>query len=52
MKVYIVEKHIPYEGFDIVGVYQTEKLAAVVVAALSKAETYYRFQITEHEVAE
>ena len=53
MKVYIVEGHVDYEGFEILGVFAYKKAAEARVETEKNKDgiiTYDHYEITEHEI--
>ena len=50
MKVYVAEKGYAYEGFEIIGIYSTRKLAEIAIEKNKGADKYIINEINEYEV--
>jgi hypothetical protein len=56
MKVYVLEGHVSYEGFEIIGIFSSKEKAELVMSSVPmRTRTSRGFDdcdITEHEVQE
>lgn len=56
MKVFVLQGHWDWEGFEIIGIFRSKELAETAMAALPRGDgkrmRYDECEITEHEVQE